>query len=58
MHTLLQQRFASIQLVMDTLQASAGSHFEPRLLEHFMRILPQILDIQETWRQREIDAGL
>lgn len=47
-----------LQRVMDTLQASAGSHFEPRLLEHFTRILPQILDIQETWRQREMDAGL
>lgn len=47
-----------LQRVMDTLQASAGSHFEPRLLDHFTRILPQILDIQETWRQRELEAGL
>ena len=44
--------------VMDTLHASVGSHFEPRLLEHFTRILPQILDIQETWRQREMNAEL
>lgn len=47
-----------LQRVMDTLHASAGSHFEPRLLEHFARILPQILDIQETWRQREEEAEL
>ena len=44
--------------VMDTLHTSAGSHFEPRLLAHFTRILPQILDIQETWRQREMNAEL
>ena len=44
--------------VMDTLHNSAGSHFEPRLLDHFTRILPQILDIQETWRQREKETEL
>ena len=44
--------------VMETLHSSSGSHFEPRLLDHFTRILPQILDIQETWRQREDIANL
>lgn len=39
--------------VMDTLHTSAGSHFEPRLIEHFTRILPQILDIQNEWSRTE-----
>ena len=38
--------------VMETLHSSAGSHFEPRLVEHFNRILPQILDIQQEWDGR------
>lgn len=38
--------------VMETLHSSAGSHFEPRLVEHFARILPQILDIQQEWDSR------
>jgi len=38
--------------VMETLHSSAGSHFEPRLVEHFTRILPQILAIQQEWDSR------
>jgi putative two-component system response regulator len=40
--------------VMDTLQSSAGHHFEPRLIEHFTRILPQILAIKAEWDAHEI----
>jgi putative two-component system response regulator len=39
--------------VMDTLQSSAGHHFEPRLIENFTRILPQILAIKDEWDTRE-----
>jgi len=35
--------------VMETLQNSAGSHFEPRLVKLFVGILPQILAIQAEW---------
>ena len=38
--------------VMDTLQSSAGSHFEPRLIEAFKCILPQILTIKDEWATR------
>lgn len=38
--------------VMETLQSSAGSHFEPRLIETFTRILPQILTIKDDWAMR------
>ena len=39
--------------VMRTLQDSAGSHFEPRLVEHFVNILPAILAIKEEWASRD-----
>lgn len=39
--------------VMETLHTNAGSHFEPRLIEHFTRILPQILEIQSEWSRAE-----
>lgn len=42
--------------VLQTLHDSAGVHFEPRLVEHFIRILPQILDIQREWDTRAPDA--
>jgi putative two-component system response regulator len=34
---------------MAVMQESSGSHFEPRLVERFISILPQILEIQATW---------
>lgn len=43
--------------VMDTLQASAGTHFEPRLVALFFGILPQILAIQEAWRQPGVGSA-
>ncbi|MDP3650323.1 MAG: response regulator [Rhodoferax sp.] len=39
--------------VLDTVRSSAGAHFEPRLVDHFFRILPQILEIKEAWSARE-----
>ncbi len=41
--------------VMETLRADSGSHFEPRLLKHFVRILPEILSIKHEWGEREAD---
>lgn len=35
--------------VMSTLTESAGSHFDPRLVGHFTRILPEILAIRDRW---------
>jgi putative two-component system response regulator len=43
-----------IEQVMQTLQSSSGSHFEPRLVKHFVRILPEILAIKEEWASRDI----
>jgi cyclic di-GMP phosphodiesterase len=39
-----------------TMQESAGSHFEPRLVEVFTAIMPQILEIKAQWHARESEA--
>ena len=38
-----------LERVVQTVKESAGSHFEPRLVEAFLSILPQILGIQAEW---------
>jgi putative two-component system response regulator len=43
--------------VIATMQESAGSHFEPRLVDVFVSILPRILDIQATWNAEEPEVG-
>ena len=42
-----------IDRVIAAIKDSAGLHFEPRLVERFVSILPQIIDIQATWNTRE-----
>lgn len=44
-----------LDAVMATLREASGSHFEPRILDAFIGILPQILEIQEKWRQHEAE---
>ena len=41
--------------IMETLTGSAGTHFDPRLVEHFVRILPRILAIKDDWNARDLD---
>ena len=38
-----------LEQVLDYMKQSSGLHFEPRLVEIFLRILPQILDLQRQW---------
>ncbi len=45
----------SMDRVMQTLQTESGSHFEPRLVKNFVRILPEILAIKHEWGEREVD---
>jgi cyclic di-GMP phosphodiesterase len=40
--------------VTATIQKESGTHFEPRLVELFMGMLPQILEIKAGWDDREI----
>jgi putative two-component system response regulator len=42
---------------METLTGSAGTHFDPRLVEHFVRILPRILAIKDDWNARDLDES-
>lgn len=46
-----------IDRIMETLTSSAGSHFDPRMMGHFTRILPQILAIKDEWNARNPDQG-
>jgi putative two-component system response regulator len=47
-----------VERVMETMTSSAGTHFEPRLIEHFVRILPDILEIEKHWDARETGKSL
>ena len=40
--------------ILDFLKQNAGSHFDNRLLEAFMDIMPTILEIKTTWDAREL----
>ena len=42
--------------VMATIQEGSGSHFEPRLVDAFVCILPQILDIKAKWDAQDDTA--
>lgn len=44
-----------IERVLATLRESAGSHFEPRLVQLFESILPRILAIKAAWDLKEPD---
>ena len=41
--------------VVATLRESSGNHFEPRMVDSFIGILPQILEIQAMWNGREAE---
>lgn len=43
-----------INRVMQSIQESIASHFEPRLVELFEKILPEILNIKEEWDKKEL----
>lgn len=42
-----------MERVIEVMSADAGTHFEPRLMTHFLAILPEILAIKDDWAQRE-----
>ncbi|TCJ15791.1 response regulator [Parasulfuritortus cantonensis] len=42
-----------LERVIATIRESAGSHFEPRLVQAFEAILPEIIAIKSTWDERE-----
>ncbi|WP_328988052.1 response regulator [Thiorhodovibrio winogradskyi] len=42
-----------INKALETVRASSGSHFEPRLVEQFEVVLPRILEIKAAWDAKE-----
>jgi len=46
-----------LERVLNTLQENSGSHFEPRLVERFLAIMPEILRIRQHWEARISDAA-
>lgn len=42
-----------IERAMNTIKNGSGSHFEPAMLDTFIAILPQILEIKQAWDRRE-----
>ena len=42
--------------VMENIEKGSGAHFDPRLVDTFASILPQILEIKKAWDDREIDV--
>jgi len=48
----------SIDQAMKTLTAGVGAHFEPRLVEIFVEILPRILALKDHWDSREIAGAV
>lgn len=42
-----------LERILDYLKEGAGTHFDPDMLEHFMKIMPIVLEIKEKWSLRE-----
>jgi putative two-component system response regulator len=40
--------------VMANMREGSGAHFDPRLVERFVSILPEILEIKNAWDAREV----
>jgi putative two-component system response regulator len=44
----------SIEESLAEIRKGAGSHFEPRLVDLFEKILPELLRIKDTWSEKEV----
>ncbi|WP_286746543.1 response regulator [Aquabacterium sp. UBA2148] len=47
------KRAWTVEAAAEQLRQDAGRHFDPRLVELFMGILPQVLEIRERWKERD-----
>jgi putative two-component system response regulator len=43
-----------LERVMANMREGSGAHFDPRLVERFVSILPEILEIKNAWDAREV----
>lgn len=39
--------------ITDYIQAGSGGHFDPELVQVFLRILPILMDIKTQWKETE-----
>jgi putative two-component system response regulator len=46
-----------VERIMDFMTDNAGTHFDPRMIEHFTRIFPEILAIRDAWQNGKADEG-
>ena len=42
-----------VERALEAMKAESGSHFDPRLLDIFISIFPQIIDIKVKWNSKE-----
>ncbi|MET0066940.1 MAG: HD domain-containing phosphohydrolase [Candidatus Thiodiazotropha sp.] len=47
-----------VEKALETLRESAGSHFDPDLVNAFIQIIDEILEIKQAWDQKEQEADL
>lgn len=47
-----------LERVIETLREGRGNHFEPRLIDAFFAILPEVTRIKAEWDHREVSAGV
>ncbi len=47
----------TIDQAVANIQENAGSHFDPALVEHFINLLPRIIEIKTKWDQSEYNEN-
>jgi putative two-component system response regulator len=47
----------TVEAAIDQVQKDAGKHFDPKLVELFMKVLPQLLAIRERWKEEDAAAA-
>ncbi len=47
----------TVEAAIEQVQKDAGKHFDPKLVELFMGVLPQLLAIRERWKEEDAAAA-
>jgi putative two-component system response regulator len=51
------KRAWTVEAAIEQVQKDAGKHFDPKLVELFMSVLPQLLAIRDRWKEDEAAAA-
>lgn len=46
----------SVDQALDLLRAERGRHFEPRLVDHFVEVMPEIIEIRRRYAEEKVSA--